>query len=312
MTEPNPISIYRHVFTVPDSATDQNGHVNNVVYVQWMQDVAILHFGASGGAKAMHGAGATWVARSHRIEYLKPAFAGEGVTALFIYYSIGIDWTHPYFISTHLYDPARAHYKEKPAHFRYEKPEDFEKFREFSKAQLKELCTQYGPIAGFWFDTLGGVLANPDMFRMQEFYDLIHEHQPHALILFKTGATGTEDVLVGERSLHSIAKYYQGKGELGDMIADRASQAWNDNHLKKAEICVASQGGWAWSPQKKCQSAGKLYKMLVQSADNNANLLINFSPKPDGSIPEDFDREFRLLGKMIREQGYPRNGPTDL
>lgn len=82
MTEPNPISIYRHVFTVPDSALDQNGHVNNVVYVQWMQDVASLHFGASGGAQAMQDAGAIWVARSHRIEYLKPAFAGEGLTAL--------------------------------------------------------------------------------------------------------------------------------------------------------------------------------------------------------------------------------------
>ena len=30
----------------------------------------------------MHGAGAAWVARSHKIEYLKPAFAGEDVAAL--------------------------------------------------------------------------------------------------------------------------------------------------------------------------------------------------------------------------------------
>lgn len=82
MAEPNPKSVYRHVFTVPDSALDQNGHVNNVAYVQWMQDLAILHFGASGGAQAMQGAAATWVARSHKIEYLKPAFAGEDVTGL--------------------------------------------------------------------------------------------------------------------------------------------------------------------------------------------------------------------------------------
>ncbi len=82
MTESSSSSIYRHVFPVPDSALDQNGHVNNVSYVQWMQDVAILHFEAIGGVQAMEGAGATWVARSHKIEYLKPAFSGEEVMAL--------------------------------------------------------------------------------------------------------------------------------------------------------------------------------------------------------------------------------------
>ncbi len=73
---------YRHHFTVPSSAVDQNGHVNNVVYIQWMQDVATLHFNAVGGAAAMQKAAATWVVRSHNIEYLSPLFAGEDVTVL--------------------------------------------------------------------------------------------------------------------------------------------------------------------------------------------------------------------------------------
>ena len=81
-TEPSSDAVYRHNFTVPESAVDQNGHVNNVVYVQWMQDLAVLHFEAAGGNPAMHKAGATWVARSHHIEYLKPIFAGESVIAL--------------------------------------------------------------------------------------------------------------------------------------------------------------------------------------------------------------------------------------
>jgi acyl-CoA thioester hydrolase len=75
-------SIYRHEFTVSQDAMDQNGHVNNVIYVQWMQDVAILHCDATGGTEATRAAGATWVARSHRIEYLKPAFSNETVVAL--------------------------------------------------------------------------------------------------------------------------------------------------------------------------------------------------------------------------------------
>ena len=80
--KPPSTGVYRHHFTVPESAVDQNGHVNNVVYVQWMQDVAILHYEAAGGSQAMQDAGATWVARSHHIEYLKPVYAGEDVIAL--------------------------------------------------------------------------------------------------------------------------------------------------------------------------------------------------------------------------------------
>ena len=80
--EPPSIGVYRHHFTVPESAVDENGHVNNVVYVQWMQDVAVLHFDETGGGQLMRDAGATWVARSHYIEYLKPIYAGEDVIAL--------------------------------------------------------------------------------------------------------------------------------------------------------------------------------------------------------------------------------------
>jgi acyl-CoA thioester hydrolase len=76
-----PIHLFRCRFEVPGSAVDRNGHVNNVVYVQWMQDVAVRHFTAMGGAEPMSGAGATWVVRSHAVEYLKPAFAGERIEA---------------------------------------------------------------------------------------------------------------------------------------------------------------------------------------------------------------------------------------
>jgi acyl-CoA thioester hydrolase len=56
---------------------DANGHVNNIVYVQWMQDVAIAHSDAVGCSAATTAAGCTWVARSHHIEYLRPAYAGD-------------------------------------------------------------------------------------------------------------------------------------------------------------------------------------------------------------------------------------------
>ncbi|MCU0898587.1 MAG: acyl-CoA thioesterase [Burkholderiales bacterium] len=76
------IRIFRHEFEVPESALDRNGHVNNVQYVQWMQDVAVMHADAAGCSASTEAAGATWVARSHWIEYLRPAFAGERVVAV--------------------------------------------------------------------------------------------------------------------------------------------------------------------------------------------------------------------------------------
>jgi acyl-CoA thioester hydrolase len=71
--------VYSYIFTVPPAAIDENGHVNNVQYVQWMQDVAVRHYEAIGGIPPTQALGATWVVRSHLIEYLLPAFAGDEI-----------------------------------------------------------------------------------------------------------------------------------------------------------------------------------------------------------------------------------------
>jgi acyl-CoA thioester hydrolase len=68
---------YVDQFTVPAEAIDLNGHVNNVAYVQWMQDLAVSHWNALGGEAINREFGSTWVARSHWIEYLHPAYEGD-------------------------------------------------------------------------------------------------------------------------------------------------------------------------------------------------------------------------------------------
>jgi acyl-CoA thioester hydrolase len=78
---PRKEAVHRDEFVVPEDVIDGNGHVNNVAYVQWMQDIAIAHFAAVGGVDVMRDLGGTWVARSHYIEYLRPAFAGDRVEA---------------------------------------------------------------------------------------------------------------------------------------------------------------------------------------------------------------------------------------
>ena len=71
-------NIFSHKFTVSDDVIDENGHVNNVAYVQWMQDIAIAHSDARGCDAAKYAElGTTWVIRSHHITYSRPAFADD-------------------------------------------------------------------------------------------------------------------------------------------------------------------------------------------------------------------------------------------
>ena len=84
----------------------------------------------------------------------------------------------------------------------------------FAKTQIMELCTMYGPIAGFWFDTVGGVYQYSDLFNIQEVYDMIHAIQPHALVMFKTGANGNEDFITERTPLLASWHWYSRAGLL--------------------------------------------------------------------------------------------------
>jgi acyl-CoA thioester hydrolase len=77
-----PESIYRYAVVVLRDALDENGHVNNVRFVQWMQDAAVAHSDRTGCSRLTKDEGASWVARSHAIEYLRPAFLDDRVTVL--------------------------------------------------------------------------------------------------------------------------------------------------------------------------------------------------------------------------------------
>ncbi len=71
---------YEHSLTVITADLDQLGHVNNIVYVRWMQDAAVAHSREQGWPMSRYReAGFGWVVRSHFIEYRVPAFAGDEV-----------------------------------------------------------------------------------------------------------------------------------------------------------------------------------------------------------------------------------------
>lgn len=99
--------------------------------------------------------------------------------------------------------------------------------------------------------------------------------------------------------------HYGNKTPQDQRIRNLSDVAWSRNFTKKAEIAVTSQGSWEWNPNNHCQSVDALWKMLEGASEYNANLLLNFGPKPDGSIPEDVAINFRLLGQRIVKEGFP-------
>lgn len=66
--------IDREVYVVPleirPEHIDENGHVNNVVYVGWLQDVGTAHWSARFDEETR--TKWSWVALRHEIDYLRP------------------------------------------------------------------------------------------------------------------------------------------------------------------------------------------------------------------------------------------------
>ncbi len=69
----------RHVLTraVEPSDIDELGHVNNGVYVRWVQEAAISHWGTD--ADPADQAALFWVVTRHEIDYLRAAMPGDGI-----------------------------------------------------------------------------------------------------------------------------------------------------------------------------------------------------------------------------------------
>lgn len=251
---------------------------------------------------------------AHRdfLKELSLACQNAGI-GLFIYYSIGIDWHHPYFMSCEFYDPARPHYPVEQQEYKFRKKEDFLHYMNFVKSQIAELCMNYGPVAGFWFDTIGGVYQHPDMFAIQDIYDLIHTMQPHALVTFKTGANGNEDFITGERNMGSLAPLFKNAG-LPQSVQDAADRSWEKNMKKPAELNIPIQTiGWGYhdNPKQHQKDVNEVWDLLEYCALINANLLLNIGPRPDGSILEENIKTLNLVGKKIKKLGFPKLNVND-
>jgi acyl-CoA thioester hydrolase len=73
------MSVFETNYTVVTSNIDELNHVNNVVYLQWIQDIAGLHWNEL--KQGVDTAAYVWVVIRHEIDYLNQALLGDTLLA---------------------------------------------------------------------------------------------------------------------------------------------------------------------------------------------------------------------------------------
>ena len=67
--------VFRLTFEPASADIDENGHVNNVVYLRWAQDMGVAHWRSLAPPDAL--ATWAWIALRHEIDYRRPLLPGE-------------------------------------------------------------------------------------------------------------------------------------------------------------------------------------------------------------------------------------------
>ena len=72
-------AVYHHPIGILPADIDHMGHVNNSVYLKWVQDAVVRYWESLAPPEAV--ARHLWVALSHEIQYRRPAFLNDIVVA---------------------------------------------------------------------------------------------------------------------------------------------------------------------------------------------------------------------------------------
>jgi len=70
---------FSHSFRVAAEDIDEQGHVNNVAYLKWIQDVAVAHWRHTASEEQLDKY--SWITVRHEIDSKKQAFENEEITA---------------------------------------------------------------------------------------------------------------------------------------------------------------------------------------------------------------------------------------
>ena len=73
------IAMFRHPVAIDPADIDHMGHVNNAVYLKWVQEAVVDYWSSVAQPQAV--AEHLWVALKHEITYLRPTFLTDNVVA---------------------------------------------------------------------------------------------------------------------------------------------------------------------------------------------------------------------------------------
>jgi len=172
--------------------------------------------------------------------------------------------------------------------------QNYDSYFKFMNNQLTELLTNYGPIGAIWFDGWWDHKrdATPFDWRLGEQYALIHKLQPACMIgnNHHVAPFPGEDFQMFERDL-------PGKNTAGFSPDAVISQL-------PLETCQTMNGMWGYKiTDQNYKTTKQLVQYLVRAAGNNANLLLNIGPQPDGCLPATAVQRLKEMGDWMRVYG---------
>jgi len=168
---------------------------------------------------------------------------------------------------------------------------------ELKKAQLKELCTRYGPIEFFWMDHAQG---DGGLGHVQT-VEWIHKFQPNTFVGFNHGRPAGR-LCIRERGR---------PGPIGDAAASR----YNKKGEQKYKGYLVAEFTYPIQPMRKkgahwfyslpeyedvCHSAAKIYKDYLGAVRYGNIFSLDVGPRPDGRLRDIDVKTLRLVGTMIR------------
>ncbi len=197
-----------------------------------------------------------------------------------VYYSLGRDWHDPDVPTSVKADGNR---RSNTWDFPDEEKKDFTKYFERKvKPQVRELLTQYGPIAVMWFDTPEKISKA----QSEELVALIRKLQPDCVINARVG-NRLGDYAVQEQKIPAS----------GD------PQPW--------ETCMTLNRHWGFHKMdEQWKPTETLVQNLIDIASKGGNFLLNVGPTGEGLIPSASVERLREVGGWMQRNGEAIYGTT--